>query len=112
MDHAAMGHAMPPASADADPFYAPGSGLTPKAANGGKLLSYADFKAQRPLYEVREPTREIEIRLTGNLERYFWSINDKKYSAAEPIRLQYCERVRFKFVNATMMAHPMHLHDM
>src|SRR3546814_13274341 len=63
MDHAAMGHAMPPASADADPFYAPGSGLMPKAANGGKFLSYADLKAQRPLYEEREPTREIEIRL-------------------------------------------------
>jgi len=112
MDHAAMGHAMPPASADADPFYAPGSGLMPKAANGGKFLSYADLKAQRPLYEVREPTREIEIRLTGNMERYFWSINDKKYSEAEPIRLTYGERVRFKFVNETMMTHPMHLHGM
>ena len=112
MDHAAMGHAMPPASADADPFYAPGSGLTPKAANGGKFLSYADLKAQRPLYEVREPTREIEIRLTGNMERYFWSINDKKYSEAEPIRLTYGERVRFRFVNETMMTHPMHLHGM
>jgi L-ascorbate oxidase len=112
MDHAAMGHAMPPASADTDPFYAPGSGLTPKAANGGKFLSYADLKAQRPLYEVREPTREIEIRLTGNMERYFWSINDKKYSEAEPIRLTYGERVRFKFVNETMMTHPMHLHGM
>src|SRR3546814_4564035 len=82
-DHVAMGHAMPQASADADPFYAPGSGLTPRAANGGKFLSYADLKAQKPLYEVRAATREIEIRLTGNMERYFWSINDKKYSEAE-----------------------------
>jgi CopA family copper-resistance protein len=113
MDHAAMGHTMPPASGAAeDPFYASGSGLTPKAANGGKFLSYADLKAQRPLYEEREPTREIEIRLTGNMERYIWSINDKKYSEAEPIRLKYGERVRFKFVNETMMTHPMHLHGM
>ncbi|GAB4353387.1 MAG: multicopper oxidase PcoA [Kiloniellaceae bacterium] len=113
MDHAAMGHAMPAAPGTAqDPFYAPGSGLMPKAANGGKFLSYADLKAQKPLYEVREPTREIEIRLTGNMERYFWSINDKKYSEAEPIRLTYGERVRFKFVNETMMTHPMHLHGM
>src|SRR3546814_480350 len=111
-DHVAMGHAMPQASADADPFYAPGSGLTPRAANGGKFLSYADLKAQKPLYEVRAATREIEIRLTGNMERYFWSINDKKYSEAEPIRLTYGERVRFKFVNETMMTHPMHLHGM
>jgi L-ascorbate oxidase len=113
MDHAAMGHTMPPASGAAeDPFYASGSGLTPKAANGGKFLSYADLKAQRPLYDERAPAREIEIRLTGNMERYIWSINDKKYSEAEPIRLQYGERVRFKFVNETMMTHPMHLHGM
>src|SRR3546814_2344559 len=46
------------------------------------------------------------------MERYFWSINDKKYSEAEPIRLKYGERVRFKFVNETMMTHPMHLHGM
>ncbi|MCZ6699051.1 MAG: copper resistance system multicopper oxidase [Planctomycetota bacterium] len=106
MDHSQMAGAKP------DPFYAPGSGLMPKAANGGKFLSYADLKAHRPLYKLRPPTREIVIRLTGNMERYFWSINDKKYSEAEPIRLKYGERVRFKFVNETMMTHPMHLHGM
>ena len=106
MDHSKMGGPKP------DPFYAAGSGLMPKAANGGKFLSYADLKAQKPLYKVRKPTREITLRLTGNMERYFWSINDKKYSAADPIRLKYGERVRFKFVNETMMTHPMHLHGM
>ena len=95
-----------------DPFYAAGSGLTPSAANGGKFLSYADLKAQKPLYEHREATREIELRLTGNMERYMWSMNGVKFSDAEPIRLQYGERVRFKFVNETMMTHPMHLHGM
>ncbi|WP_193182769.1 copper resistance system multicopper oxidase [Nisaea sediminum] len=95
-----------------DPFYAPGSGLTPTAANGGKFLSYNDLRAQRPLYEHREATREIELRLTGNMERYIWSINGIKYADAEPIRLTYGERVRFKFVNETMMTHPMHLHGM
>jgi CopA family copper-resistance protein len=107
MDHGAM-----QSGSAADPFYAPGSGLTPAAANGGKFLSYADLKAQKPLYEDREPTREIEIRLTGNMERYYWSINDRKYSEAEPIRLRYGERVRFKFTNETMMTHPMHHHGM
>jgi len=106
MDHSKMGGPKP------DPFYAAGSGLMPKAANGGKFLSYSDLKAQKPLYKLREPTREITLRLTGNMERYFWSINDKKYSQAEPIRLKYGERVRFKFVNETMMTHPMHLHGM
>ena len=104
MDHGAM--------AGGDPFYAPGSGLTPKAAEGGKVLSYADLKAQNPLYPDREPTREIELRLTGNMERYIWSINGVKFEDADPIVLRYGERVRFKFVNETMMAHPMHLHGM
>ena len=95
-----------------DPFYASGSGLLPTAANGGKVLSYSDLKAQKPLYKDREATREIELRLTGNMERYIWSINGIKYKDAEPIVLQYGERVRFKFVNETMMTHPMHLHGM
>lgn len=109
MDHSAHGSM---ASAEADPFYAPGSGLLPTAADGGKFLSYADLRAFAPLYEDREATREIELRLTGNMERYIWSIDGIKYSDAEPIRLQYGERVRFKFVNETMMTHPMHLHGM
>ncbi len=109
MDHGsmAMGKGGP-----SDPFYAKGSGLVPTAANGGKFLSYSDLKAQDPLYEDREPTREIELRLTGNMERYTWSINGVKYEDADPIRLKYGERVRFKFVNETMMTHPMHLHGM
>ena len=109
MDHGAMTMGKEDKS---DPFYAKGSGLMPKAANGGKFLSYADLKAQDPLYEDREPTREIELRLTGNMERYTWSINGVKYEDADPIRLKYGERVRFKFVNDTMMTHPMHLHGM
>lgn len=75
-------------------------------------MSYSDLKAQKPLYKDREATREIELRLTGNMERYIWSINGIKYKDAEPIVLQYGERVRFKFVNETMMTHPMHLHGM
>jgi len=121
MDHSKMGHAMPKKDGEmdhgamakgADPFYAPGSGLTPEAANGGKFLSYADLKTQNPLYADRPPTREIKLELTGNMERYMWSLNDVKYEDADPIVLQYGERVRFKFINTTMMTHPMHLHGM
>ena len=121
MDHSAHG-AMPSGGMDhsqhggtameIDSFYAQGSGLVPTAANGGKFLSYNDLKAQKPLYEHRPATREIELRLTGNMERYIWSINGVKYKDAEPLRLKYGERVRFKFVNETMMTHPMHLHGM
>ena len=112
MAHGKMDHSAHGAMASADPFYAAGSGLAPSAANGGKFLSYKDLRAQKPLYKLREATREIELRLTGNMERYSWSINNVKYEDAEPIRLQYGERVRFKFVNETMMTHPMHLHGM
>ena len=105
------GHQMAMAG-EQEGFYAAGSGLTPSAANGGKFLSYDDLSARRPLYRDRPATREIELRLTGNMERYIWSINGKKLSEAEPLRLKYGERVRFKFVNETMMAHPMHLHGM
>jgi L-ascorbate oxidase len=108
MDHSAHGMT----AKKADPFYAAGSGLTPKAANGGKFLSYADLKAFRPLYPHRKAQREIVVRLTGNMERYVWTINGEKYSDAEPIYLKYGERVRFKFINTTMMTHPMHLHGM
>nr|WP_306155403.1 copper resistance system multicopper oxidase [Roseovarius sp. MMSF_3281] len=107
MDHSGM--AM---SDGGDPFYAPGSGLTPKAYNGGKFLSYKDLRAARPLYRNRAPSRTIELRLTGNMERYIWSINGVKYDDADPIVLNYGERVRIRFINETMMAHPMHLHGM
>jgi L-ascorbate oxidase len=105
MDHSKM--AMGPMSE-----YAPGSGLAPAKKAGEKFLVYGDLRAMRPYAGYRKPDREIELKLTGNMERYFWSINGKKYSEAEPIRLKFGERVRFKFVNTTMMAHPMHLHGM
>jgi CopA family copper-resistance protein len=108
MDHSKMMTGPKP-----DPFYSTGSGLAPvPAEKGQKVLSYKDLKAQKPLYRKRPATRDIELRLTGNMERYFWSINGRKYSEAEPIRLTLGERVRFKFTNETMMAHPMHLHGM
>ncbi len=74
-----------------------------------RVLRYDDLQSL-DAHSNRLPAREIEVRLTGNMERYFWSINDRKYSEAEPIRLRYNERVRIKFVNQTMMTHPMHLH--
>ncbi|MGE4416948.1 MAG: copper resistance system multicopper oxidase [Marinobacterium sp.] len=114
MDHsnmAGMDHSQMTAVAPNND-YAPGSGLTPSAADGGKFLVYGDLKAMTPYVDYRAPDREIELRLTGNMERYFWSINGTKYSEAEPIRLTYGERVRIKFVNDTMMNHPMHLHGM
>ena len=79
---------------------------------GDKALSYADLRYAGLQRDTREPGRTIDVRLGGNMERYIWTINGKKFSDAEPIRLKYGERVRLKFTNETMMAHPMHLHGM
>lgn len=112
MKHGGMAHGTMSHDADTPSDYAPGSGLKPEAADGGRFLVYGDLKAMRPYADYRPPDREIELRLTGNMERYTWSINGVKYSDAEPVRLTYGERVRLKFVNETMMTHPMHLHGM
>ena len=79
------------------------------AQTGPRILTYADLQSLLP-YAPKKFERELVLELTGNMERYFWSINGVKYSDAEPIRFKHNERVRVKFVNTTMMNHPMHLH--
>lgn len=77
-----------------------------------KVLNYKDLVALEPNDDLRRPSREMEIHLTGNMERYMWSFDGKKFTAVsdDPIRFAYNERVRVKLVNDTMMAHPIHLH--
>ena len=82
---------------------------TPK---GQKALQYSDLQSLNPQQDTRAPEREMEIRLGGNMERYIWTINGKKFSETEPFKVKYGERIRLKFVNDSMMAHPMHLHGM
>lgn len=79
---------------------------------GWRTLMYSHLRARVPNSDLRAPTHDIELRLTGDMQRYFWTINGVKLSDAPPIRLQHGERVRLKFVNQTMMDHPMHLHGM
>ena len=76
-----------------------------------RVLRYTDLKAKR-MNPHRKVEREMEIHLTGNMERYMWSFDGKKFTAVtdDPIRFGYDERVRVKLVNQTMMAHPIHLH--
>ena len=76
-----------------------------------RVLRYTDLKARR-MNPHRSVEREMEIHLTGNMERYMWSFDGKKFTAVtdDPIRFGYDERVRVKLVNQTMMAHPIHLH--
>jgi FtsP/CotA-like multicopper oxidase with cupredoxin domain len=79
---------------------------------GHKALSYNDLRFLGQQKDTRPAEREIEVRLGGNMERYIWTLNGKKFENAEPMHLRYGERVRLKFINETMMAHPMHLHGM
>ena len=87
----------------------PGVGLR---NNGRRVLTYSDLRNLYSTPDLRDPTREIQLHLTGNMARYMWSINGIKYSNAEPLRFKYGERLRITFVNDTMMNHPMHLHGM
>nr|WP_279053140.1 multicopper oxidase domain-containing protein [Acinetobacter tandoii] len=79
---------------------------------GDKALQYRDLKSLTPQPDTREASSELVIRLGGTMERYIWTINGKKFSDAEPLKVKYGERIRIKFINDSMMAHPMHLHGM
>jgi CopA family copper-resistance protein len=133
MDQAAMGHDMSakssstpamqshPASESNNPFVDmqtmsptprlddPGIGLRD---NGRKVLSYSMLKSTFDDPDGRDPGREIELHLTGHMERFAWGFNGQKFSQAEPLRMNYGERLRIVLVNDTMMTHPIHLHGM
>ncbi|MDZ7663020.1 copper resistance system multicopper oxidase [Thiohalophilus sp.] len=80
---------------------------------GHKVLVYNDLRGLHPWPDQREPQREIELHLTGNMERYMWSFDGEKFSEVDgPIRFHHGERLRLILVNDTMMDHPIHLHGM
>jgi CopA family copper-resistance protein len=85
----------------------PGTGLED---NGRRVLVYADLKALKPDPDARVPERDIVFHLTGNMERWVWGFDGKKFSEAPPVHVKLGERVRFVLVNDTMMEHPIHLH--
>ncbi|HAW25228.1 MAG TPA: copper oxidase, partial [Pseudomonas sp.] len=129
MDHSAMGHGdgassqmqTHPTSEKDNPLVDmqtmmpvpklddPGIGLRD---NGRRVLTYADLRSTFPDPDGREPSRTIELHLTGHMERFAWSFDGIPYAKSEPIRLKYGERVRFVLVNDTMMHHPIHLHGL
>jgi CopA family copper-resistance protein len=87
----------------------PGIGLRD---NGRRVLTYADLKSAFEDPDGRQPSRTIELHLTGHMGRFAWSFNGVKFADAEPLRLTYGERLRIVLVNDTMMTHPIHLHGM
>ncbi|HEY4170366.1 MAG TPA: copper resistance system multicopper oxidase [Reyranella sp.] len=131
MDHAAMGHAMAAkeitttnadgvdprslkgqpnvdnvAMAPKDRLGEAGTGLD---GNGRRVLTYRDLRSIAPHATV-VPQRAIEFHLTGNMERWVWGFNGKKFSEAQAVRVRLGERIRFVLINDTMMEHPIHLH--
>ncbi|MBS0547333.1 MAG: copper resistance system multicopper oxidase [Proteobacteria bacterium] len=100
MDHSRMDHAPFP---QVPPVEAP---------PGSRVLSYADLKRLDRSYPLPEPARTIELRLTGNMDRYIWSFDDKKYSESPSVDFTEGETVRLVLRNETMMNHPIHLHGL
>ncbi|UOK40266.1 copper resistance system multicopper oxidase [Pseudomonas palleroniana] len=121
MDHSAMPMQAHPASEQDNPLVDmqamnpvpklddPGIGLR---NNGRRVLTYADLRSTFEDPDGRDPSRTLELHLTGHMEKFAWSFNGVKFSDAEPLQLTYGERVRLVLVNDTMMSHPIHLHGL
>jgi len=78
-----------------------------------KVLVYTDLVGAHEWPDTREPERQIELHLTGNMERYMWSFDGKKFTEVDgPVQFHHGERLRLVMVNDTMMDHPIHLHGM
>ncbi|HJU43908.1 MAG TPA: copper resistance system multicopper oxidase [Vicinamibacterales bacterium] len=119
------GHEMPPlphpATEDGNPLVDmqtlmvesklgdPGIGLRD---NGREVLTYSQLRSTFADPDGREPSRTIELHLTGHMEKFAWSFDGVKFSDAAPLQLKYGERVRLVLINDTMMTHPIHLHGM
>jgi FtsP/CotA-like multicopper oxidase with cupredoxin domain len=87
----------------------PGTGLR---NNGRRVLTYADLHTTGGPLERRGAGREIELHLTGNMERYTWSFDGLEFGRSTPVHFVHNERLRVILVNDTMMTHPMHMHGM
>lgn len=103
MDHSAM--AMPTDNADGL-VHAPPVNASP----GERVLGYRDLRRLDRTYPLKAPDRTIELRLTGNMDKFFWSFDDRKYSESPTIDFVEDETVRLVLKNETMMNHPIHLH--
>ena len=87
----------------------PGIGLR---NNGRRVLTYADLSTVGGPIDPRGAEREIELHLTGNMERYTWSFDGLEFGQSTPVHFRYGERLRVILHNDTMMTHPMHMHGM
>ncbi len=87
----------------------PGAGL---GKDGWRVLTYGQLRSLDTSERRRPPTREFDLHLTGNMHKFIWGFDGKKWSESDLIRFQYGERLRINMINDTMMSHPIHLHGM
>lgn len=87
----------------------PGTGL---GKDGWRVLTYSQLRALERPYGRRPPDREFDLHLTGNMPKYIWGFDGKKWSESDMIRFRFGERLRINMINDTMMSHPIHLHGM
>ena len=87
----------------------PGIGLR---KNGRRVLTLADLHSLEGITNQQEPEAEIELHLTGNMERYSWSFDGLEFGKSTPVHMKHNQRLRVILQNDTMMTHPMHLHGM
>ncbi|MFO7762571.1 MAG: copper resistance system multicopper oxidase [Wenzhouxiangellaceae bacterium] len=87
----------------------PGAGL---GDDDWRVLTYGQLRTLEKPYGRRPPTRQFDLHLTGNMHKYVWGFDGKKWSESKMIRFQYGERLRINMINDTMMSHPIHLHGM
>jgi CopA family copper-resistance protein len=125
MQHAAMGKRNPVHVRHAKTEYGPSVDMrvdTPRTNlddpgiglrnNGRRVLTYADLHTIGGPFDDRDAGREIELHLTGNMERYTWSLDGLEFGKSTPVHFRHGERVRVILHNDTMMTHPMHLHGL
>lgn len=113
IEHAPGGHGPAAAMVARNPvsrLNEPGVGLEDVSH---RVLVYGDLIGAHPWPDEREPERDIELHLTGNMEKYMWSFDGVKYTEVDgPVEFRHGERLRLIMVNDTMMDHPIHLHGM
>ena len=90
-------------------------GTTPKAnlekpTFTGRQLSYSQLQAPEPTGSAAKPDRVYDLRLTGDMPKYVWSMSNQVWPDAEPLIVKRGELVEISMKNETPMVHPMHLH--
>ncbi len=74
-------------------------------------LNYGMLKStQSTLLPKNAPIKQLHFELSGNMNRYVWSIDNKVISEVDKILIKKGENVRVILYNGSMMRHPMHLH--